>query len=590
MPRLTSSATLLLVGAVVTAAWFSPPFGPPLARADMVQTLRPGQAFNGDVPAGEPLRLTVEAAEGAKLRLQFTLFMTGADQYLPANFQRVAVTGPDGKPAVFDRIYADARYDSRKRKSTFFIRDWPVPKGGSYTFVITHLTRTQTRCTGKVAAIRPRRTKITGDADLASFSLPVAPDDRVRVAVRKVNGSAPFVAGTSFDGGGEVTPPQKRTKKGSTTRAAYYGQFGAATFRVGSQVADTPVGTFKGTILLKPYTRYGRAFLAYENPPDSPLVVHDPDLQVLDTSWAPNGVGIGTDGTYILVTGESGGQILGRYYDTDLSDVNPGGASRVLATSADLPPGETLHGHRLASSRGAFFVAFTSASGNNAALGRYGNNLLRQAFTPVVDNSADPTTDLFLATDGLTVSVGIPHPPNGHTVYQYTEDASDTVGALASVGAPVVIGGPSWPQSAGSAAVYRADQGIFEFWSPDSVAPGVQSDLHHVLYSPQWGTLTQDSKPIATAGLIETMCSSVVFDESSGVTILHWIEPNTDASGLGTLRRALFDAVGNEVPRSRVSLGKVRRNRPAALILENYLYVAAEGEFAPVITRHKLTR
>jgi hypothetical protein len=572
---------LLALGAAV---------GPAPARADMVQTLRPGQAFYGDVPAGEPMRLTVELARDAELRLQFTFQVTGADTYLPANFQRVSVSDEEGKPVPFDqKLWTNARYDPRRRNSTFYIRGWKAPAGGRYTFAVTHLTKSTTRCTGRVGAVRTLRTRFEGDATATSFTVPVQPDDLTKIAVKRVDGTAPEIASFALSGGTPAAVSQKRTKSGSTSRAYGSWGFGDATWAIGYQAErGPPGGRFKGTITVTPGGPYGKAALELANSVGIALSVRNVDA-FLDVPWAAAGAGVSWDAlhSYLLVTGESSGQVLGKYYNADLTDPGPLAPPVVLATSADFPPGESLSGHRVIRAGDRHVLAITSASGRNAALARFPYSLARDGFAPLVDASSDPTTDLFLATDGFSVSVGLPRPPDGHTVHVID------VATLQPASAPVSIGSASRPHSAGASAVFRTDQNVFELWAPDSLAPGVASDLNHGLFGSAWGALTWEAARVAGDGVsnpIETMCSSVVLDEATGVTILHYVVPTLDASGLGILHRRLFDPLGAEVPNSHATLGTVRRNRPAATIVGDFLYVAAEGETRPSVTRFQLLR
>lgn len=576
-------AILTRVGAVAAFAAAAALAGEP-ARADLTGDLRPGQTFAGDCPAGETIRLKVDLVQGALLRMQIALKVASVDQYLPANFQRIAVYGPDGKPVAFDRTFADARYLPKARLSTFYIRDWPVPASGTYTFAVSHLTRVATKCSGKVSTVRTTRVPFSGDETNATFSLPLAPDDVTTVTVRKVSGSAPFVAGYLQSGDIEYEPRQKRTKKGATSKAIGAFAFATATYRIGYQDDTAPTGAFTGTIFVRPYARYGRAALSIANPPGVPVTIRDVSAFV-DAPFAVSGAGVASDGTNVLVTGENNGQVIARYYDMNLVDVNPLGQSRLLANAGDLPTGQTLRGHRLAYSNGFYYVAFSSTAGTSAALSRFPATLARSGFTSIVDGSSDPTGDLFLTVTDSTVSVGMPRPPYGHTVYQYVADAT-----LRSVGTPLLIGGASWPQAPGSSAVWRTDQGVYEMWSPDSIVYGAPSDLHHVIYSPSWGAITTDSKPVADPNVSETFCTSVVLDADTGATIVHWVEPSNALTGQGRLHRVLFDAIGVEIPNSRATLGNVERNRPAAFISGNALYVAAEGPSGAVVTKYSLLR
>lgn len=583
MPRLRSALVATAAIAVQTAVTLTVSAD---ARADMVQDLRPGQSFVGDVPPGETIRLTVDVARGAKLRMQFTLQGSSADIWFPANFQRVSVTTEDGTPVAFDqKLWANARYDAKKRRSTFFVTDWAPETGGRYTFAVTHKTTVGTRLSGRVAATRVLRTRFD-ETSGGSVTVPVQPDDSTHVVVRRRDGGAPFVVSYLFTpGGGLLAPSQKRTKTGSTTQRIYSAAFGDATYTVGAQDNAVPLGRWTGTAVLHTYTRYGRAVLYVENPPGIALTVRNADA-FLDVPWALTGAGLSWNGSYLLVTGETGetgGVVRGKYYLSELLDPGPGAFPVALATSADFPPGETVQGHRLLRAGNRHMLAFTSASGGSAALSKFADNLARDGFVPLVDNAASAVNDLFVASDEVTFCVGVPVGPSSHTVY------SIDIASMSQAAPPVVIGNDSRPQSAASGAVYRADQNVYELWTPTSVFAATPSDLSHGIFSTAWAALSWEPLRIAESAR-ETFPTSVVVDPQTGVTILHYVEPNTDATGLGTLHRRIFDPLGNEVPGSHATLGSVRRNRPAAVIAGDVLWLAAEGMTNAAVTRYQLLR
>jgi hypothetical protein len=571
-------------------------FGDGAAQADVTTLdLQPGQSFAGDVPAGETIRLSVRLAEAAKLRLEFTLQAPAVGLFIPANFQRLSVTGPDGTPVAIDGIYTQGtRYYPKTRRSTFRINGWPAPAPGTYTIAVTHRTTVATRCKGRVAAKRQLITKFTGDETLRDVSVPVAPDDRVRMSVKKTSGTAPFVAGYTAPGVSQFEPKQKRTRNGSSTPLLPAWDFGRAEFRVGYQEPSQSVGTFKGTVVIKPYLyRPGTGISAMyiANPPGVPLSVRDPDA-AYEATFAQDGVGMAFDGTNVLVTGGSAGQIYGRVIGDDLVDPNPFTPSAVLLISgganSDLSAGEVFSGHRTIHSNGAYYVAGSSSSGRSAALGKFNTSLTRTGFSAVVEGPTETTRDLFLVSDGFTIAVGIPSKNTSgigiHNIHQF--DAAQ----LASVGTPLTIGSASWPQSAGSSAVWREDQAVFEFWTAETTSYGVPSNLHHTLYSSAWLPRVADEKPVADPTKVQAFPTAVVVDPATGASIVHWIQLDQGVGNLGLLKRAIFDSVGVLVPDSVTTLGSTLRNRPCAVLRQDFLYLAVEGASNGSVARYRLLR
>lgn len=585
LPAVLAAVAVVVLGTAVP--------GLPPARADVVplgDTLRPGQTFEGDVPPGEPLRIGVELAKGAKLRLKFSLRVTGPARYLPANFQRVSVIGPDGSPVPFNATSeTSVRYLPSSRTSVFWTKDWPAPKGGVYTFTITHRTTTMTRCKGTVKAIRPRTIRVTGDENTTAFLLPLQPADAARVSVKTLTGTTAYLAqyvppGQQFG----YEPAFTLKKRVAKLRSPLFATaFGEAILTIGYLDDAAPAGTWKATVTVRPPTRYSKVGLYVGLPVDVPLQVRNEDGYT-DVPWAGSGgvVGVSFDGSYTLVTAESNGAVLAKLYNANLTDPGPFANPVQLASSADLPGNVSVLGHRIVFLDGFHYVAFASATGANAAVVRWPAALTaRQGFSPVVDGATGPVNDLFLATDGLAVSVGVPVPPYQHDVYRFNATTLAPTG-----GGPVRIGDPVRPILAGSSAAYRFDQDVFELWSPTAVTsvPGDPSDLQHALYSPGWGLAVWDGALVADPAVTETMCSSVVVDPRTGATIVHYIEPSVDASGLGRLHRVLFDAAGAKIRDSEAVIGVARRNRPAACISGGYLWLATQGATSPNVTRYQL--
>jgi hypothetical protein len=566
----------------------------PPARADMVPVgdiLRPGQSFQGDVPPGETMRIAVELAEGAKLRLRFTFTAPQSVQYLPANFQRVSVTGPDGKPVTFDTARDSiARYDSRRRTSTFQTNDWPAPTGGVFTFSIVHRTTVATQCVGRVQAIRPRKVKFEGSLGSLvqdrTYLVPVQPGDATKLTVRRVDGSAPYLAAYTAPGSQPYVPSQKQTKTGSTTRLWLYpAVFGSSSFTIASQDAGAPDGTFKGFVTLRPGGPYGKVGLAQRNPPGVPLSV-----QVLDASqeigWAsgPCGVGFDEANQYLLVTGEVGGQVEGKYYTVALEDPSVSAVRAVLVSASDFSAG-AVAGHRLVSAGGFHYVTASNTSGSSVVVSRFPFNLVRSGFATVVDGAAVPANDHFVVTDGLTVYVGTPNGAFGHVVAGF--DAT----TLASTGFSAPIGNSSQAQAPGAGAAYRPDQNVFELWAPTSASsqPTLPSDLSHGVYSPTWAALVWETSRVGTA-VTETQSTSVVYDAETGATIVHYVEPTSDGTGFGILHRRLYDALGNELSHGTPLGTSARVRRPSACISGGFLYVAVEGVAINSAVRFRLLR
>jgi hypothetical protein len=409
--------------------------------------------------------------------------------------------------------------------------------------------------------------------------------------VTRLAGTAPKVASYQRPTGLPFTPGQKMTKRGSTSNPLFASDPGTYQYTIGYQAAPVAGSRWRAVLRLTPFRGGTPASLRVVNSPGVDISILNVDRSVTPTFAAGgSGVGVATDGNVIvLVTSEVAGALKAQAYDLDLnvSTLLPNVAT--LTGASDFTAGETLAGHRLLFAGGSYFAAWSTASGAELSILRLRTDLLRTGFAQVVTSSPQPTTDFFLAATGPKVSVGIFHPPDAHDVVVL--DAADF-----GIRTTYAIGGPSYPQKSGSGAAWRAEDAVFELWSPENVGSQLPSDLHRALYDVNWSPTVADAEPIADIPDIETMPTAVAVDAGrTEATIVHYVvadspTPPGAPAGSGKIHRRIFDATGVEIPGSHTILNRPSCNRPTATILGNFLYLGVETPNGPVVERYQILR
>lgn len=552
--------------------------------AEMYAIVAHGQSIQGSAPPGKAVRIQFPLAAGSEPRL--TLTFLGSQPNRPISFTEATLIGPDGQPVNLPTGQQFFVEKHRSGRDTISLRGWVTQVSGTHEFLLETNSNVLTRVKGKLDIVRPRKLKLVGDEGAPPIQLALLPGDKSRVSVKRVSGTAPRVASYRIPSGAMSTPGQKLTKKGSTAHTMLAIQFGVHEYTVGYQ-GEPAAGQWKATIRITPFRGGFPATLQLRNSPGIPVSVLDVDRFVVP-SLGPTRVGVATDGAHVVVTGEQNGVVNAQAYDFELqpSIVLP----NVVAVTGltDLSPGETLDGHRLTFAGSRYLLAFSSASGAEVNLVRFRPDFVREGYQQVVTGSASPANDFFLVANTSRVAVGLPAPPDGHSVALFD---------IADFGNPAVvaIGGPTRPQRPGSGAAWRADDEVFELWSPSTLDYRGPSDLHRVLFDANWAATTADARPVADLVAVETMPTGVVVDPPSQVTIVHYVvadNPPLDPNlpGSGRIHRRLFDATGVEVPGSHAVLPRASCNRPVCTILGRNLYLAYETPNGPIVERFPILR
>lgn len=560
------------------------------ADAESVATLGNGQRVAGTVPTGEVIRLSFPVPEGAEPRLSFTL----KGSAIPISFNRSDIYDPDGNliPDT-SRFFEGTRV--RRNRSTLKLRDFVAPKSGTYQLVIeTNSGRlpgiNELRVSGKLRV--QRETRITAELDEARLSLDVGllVGDLARVKVKRRTGGIPTITGFVTPQGAQRPPPQKQTKTGAKTEWRLATRDAVHTFEFGYRPGSTE-GDFTASVSIRPSSTNGTAVMRLANAPGVPISVRPVD-RATTLNYGVGAPQLAYDGTVFLVAAlrsGAGADVAARFFDRDLFGTPGTPTPVVLAGPADVGPVESIGGHRLLFVDNRFVLGFWTSSGTSAWLATYDRNFLsdnglaRKTGLKVVTSSASTAIrDPFLTTNGTRLSFGLWVAPSGHDVHIFESDLSD-VGVVS-------IGGGALGHAAGAGVAWHDDDSYFDFWAPDTLVPTLPSDLHRQRYSALWQAQAQDSKPVADAGVVETMPTAVVYDPGTGATIVHYVVPENDVTGDGVVHRVVFDSAGDEVPGSHVALEGKARNRPTAVLVGSSLYLGTSSPAGPLIERYPLLR
>ena len=576
MRKATFAACLLAAGSIVSIVSAS-------YAVEAYTILANGQKIQGDVLAGSDVRLRFPMPAGAEPRI--TLTLVGGLPQQPIRFQ-ARLFGPDDKEIA---IPGGALKEShRTGRDSLTFRGLTSTQTGYHEFVVSTGARVKTRASGKLTIARATKIPFAGDETSAALKVELQPGDTSYVSVRRVDGTAPTVATYKPANGVQVPLQPKKTSKGATSFPLQALNFGSYEYTIGYQ--DVPAaGRWKGTIRVGPFKGGFPATLVLRNSPGVPLTMFPSDRTTTPT-FGTGHVGVASDGNVLLVTAEQGGTIFGMLHDADLGLIGFQPTPKPLATSADISPGQTISGHRLMFMGSLYYLAFSTASGQELAIRSIVTDasLNSNGYAQLLTGSSDPTADFFLAGDGAKVSVGVFRPADGHTVTLL--DAGNF-----GVRSTVTIGGPAFPQAQGSGAAWRAADFVYEFWTPDTLDYHGPSHLHRAYFSSDWTQSAAATRPAFDAFAVETMPTAVTVDAVSKATILHYIvadnPPSAGAApGSGKIHRRLFDDTGTEIPNSHTVLPFASCNRPAAAILGKFLYLAFETPTGVQVERFPMLR
>ncbi|MCG3133245.1 MAG: hypothetical protein HMLKMBBP_00370 [Planctomycetes bacterium] len=552
---------------------------PTVPMPDVAILIGPRQAIGGDVPPGEPIRIRSPIVKGGRPRLKLRL--SGGTKLRPISFQSVKLFGPDG-----DEIAVPQEHLTQSHvpgRDTVYFRGFAVPETGLYEIVIRTNSTVASEARGKFMVDRELSIPFSGDETSTDVNVDLQESDGSQCTVQRVSGTAPNIAQYRPVGLPATNlPPQRASRKGSVGNA--FGAFldGTYGYRIGYQDSGPPEGRFKGRVKVIPFRGYGTEYFALENPPGVALTVRDVD-RYLQVPYGGVGCRIDFDGQFLFVTSGAAGKVQGQRFDINLDPIQGDAGPTDLATDADLPPGETIDGHRLVYADQHHVLSINSQSGKDLAVMQFrADNLVRTGFQSLTSTATSSTLDHFLATDQLTISVGRHDGAGGHVVHLIDSETFLPFGT-------VPIGQGAHPQFRGSGCVWRTDTMQFELWTPDTTLFGQPSDLHRQRFTEGWVTVGADAVPVADPVLVETHPTGVAFDDVADVVILHYVVPTNNVTGAGTVHRVLYDAAGAEIPGSRATLPG-ERHRPHAVLAGGRLFLACDTAQGPVVERYRLLR
>ncbi len=281
--------------------------------------------------------------------------------------------------------------------------------------------------------------------------------------------------------------------------------------------------------------------------------------------------GFGFDGDQVVISTEQGGTIEMAPYS--LEGVQSA-HQQVVADLSDTLLGDRIADHKHAFVDGHHFVVFSNAgtgSGGQLSLLKLDENLDRVDLIQVVEDDP-PTNDMFLVSDGLTLSVGKFEPAVGHRVFQFDTDLQllDTV----------TIGGENAMHANGAAAVWA--EGAYHLLAPMTLAPGGNREYKHGVFDAHWGLVSGPETVLEQDFL--GMVTALEFEEETRSFIAHY---NEDEAGQGgDIRRVVFDADWGVQSHETVAEGSYAR--PHTVLLPEALWLGWDADGQVWLSRYAL--
>ncbi len=257
-----------------------------------------------------------------------------------------------------------------------------------------------------------------------------------------------------------------------------------------------------------------------------------------------------------------------------LDTTNPlaGVSWKTVATTGDTAGGNIAdHWHIYA--LGFHWIAFSANYARDCYLLKLDRDFNRVALVTVVQNSPQPTNDLFMVAEPDGVTVGIFLPGVGHTLYRF--DGQGTARGTAQ------IGGGAYSHANGSSAI--PIKSGFAVLATETLNPVSTSAVKVLVYDDSW-------RPVSNATLISqdranyAMASGVLLE--SGYTIVNLrVRDNVNPRGVNTPPSGGDDSgsiaqlvvTPNGQVTSRQTLVAFGGNRPHTTLVGNLVITAWDG-------------
>ncbi len=281
--------------------------------------------------------------------------------------------------------------------------------------------------------------------------------------------------------------------------------------------------------------------------------------------------GFGYDGEQVVISTEQGGTI--EVAPFSLEGVRLAHQQEAAGLS-DTVDGDRIADHKHVFVDGHHFIVFSNAgagSGGQLSLLKLDEDLERVDLILVAED-APPTNDMFLVSDGLTLSVGKFEPDIGHRVFQFDTDLQllDTV----------FIGADDAMHANGAAAVWA--EGLYHLLAPMTLAPGVNREYKHLVFDSHWGLVAGPETVLEQDFL--GMVTALEFEEETRQFIAHY---NVDEGGLGgDIRRVIFGS--DWAVRSHETVAEGNFTRPHSVLLPDALWLGWDADAQVWLSRYNL--
>lgn len=237
---------------------------------------------------------------------------------------------------------------------------------------------------------------------------------------------------------------------------------------------------------------------------------------------------------------------------------------------------EGITDHKHVYLNASYFVAFSTIGDHNLYLFKIDANGVRVgSIVPVVQGSTDPTNDMILATDGITLFVLHFKPPNQHWVYKFTQN-------LQFLG-PRIATSALLPHNNIGNAVYEG--GVFEMVTGDNF--GFGADVIRTRWNADFTPQGSPSQTLIDSGPGEGhwFSTGLAWDASHQLWFAgyHRLEPGDVTIEDAHLEIATMDPAFQVLGRLRVSVPD--RHRPHFAVRDGHLFMTYDARGSGVFVK-----
>ena len=307
------------------------------------------------------------------------------------------------------------------------------------------------------------------------------------------------------------------------------------------------------------------------DPPDTTILPMFNELSTEPLGFGATWCGLSYDGTNLLITSETGGDIWAVPHDLDGFPL----AEEIQIATREDAGEQQIADHVQLFENGRHLIAFSisgEGQGGDLFLLQLNTDLERIALDQLL-NDDPPTNDMFMVSNDNGIGIGTFEPGVGHQILALDSDyeLKDTV----------TIGGGEAVHANGASGVYVDDR--IHLLAPITLAPATNDRFIHLEIGGDWELL--DSEVVMRGNGELGMVSALTFLPEYRLFVAHYTDGMEDTGG--DITRLIFDEDWNLLDQ-RVVLEGVW-SRPKSLLVNDRFYLCADGGEAVRLHVYELT-